>query len=85
MLDELGRASKAAQSIDTVVNTHAHGDHCWGNQLVTDAELVASRACAEEMRELSPTLVARSRPWPAGAAITVPPPSRAGRRERAGW
>ena len=30
--------------IGTVVNTHANGDHCYGNQLVADREIIASRA-----------------------------------------
>jgi len=44
--------------IRTLVNTHANGDHCWGNQLVTDAEIVASRACGEEMLQLQPEMLA---------------------------
>ncbi|HLT70566.1 MAG TPA: MBL fold metallo-hydrolase [Acidimicrobiales bacterium] len=58
MLDAMRRATAAAATIDTVVNTHANGDHCWGNQLVPDARIVASRACAEEMLELPPALLA---------------------------
>jgi glyoxylase-like metal-dependent hydrolase (beta-lactamase superfamily II) len=30
-----------------VVNTHENGDHCWGNQLFPEAEIIASRPCAE--------------------------------------
>jgi cyclase len=37
-----------------VVNTHADGDHCWGNELVAGAEIISSNACYEEMQELSP-------------------------------
>jgi cyclase len=44
--------------IRTLVNTHANGDHCWGNQLVEGAEIVASRACAEELLELDPAVLA---------------------------
>lgn len=58
MLDAMRRATPAAATIDTLVNTHANGDHCWGNQLVRDARIVASRACAEEMLELPPALLA---------------------------
>lgn len=47
-------AVTAAAPIATLVNTHAHGDHAWGNQLVGGAEIVGSRACAEEMTEASP-------------------------------
>ena len=44
--------------IDTVINTHANGDHCWGNELVDGAHIVASKACAEEMGGLSPDVLA---------------------------
>jgi glyoxylase-like metal-dependent hydrolase (beta-lactamase superfamily II) len=58
MLAAMRRASRAANSIDTVVNTHANADHCWGNQLVAEAEIVASEAGAREMGELPPQAVA---------------------------
>jgi glyoxylase-like metal-dependent hydrolase (beta-lactamase superfamily II) len=29
-----------------VVNTHHNGDHCWGNQLFADAEIIGHRECA---------------------------------------
>jgi glyoxylase-like metal-dependent hydrolase (beta-lactamase superfamily II) len=57
MLSEMRRRVKAAARIDTVVNTHANGDHCWGNQLLQGAEIVSSRAAADEMRELQPRLM----------------------------
>lgn len=44
--------------IDTLVNTHANGDHCYGNQLVSDAEIIASKASAAEMEELPPAMLA---------------------------
>ena len=35
-----------------VVNTHRNGDHCWGNQLFPQAEIIGHRRCAEDfMRE----------------------------------
>ena len=52
MLAEMRRAVPAAARIDTLVNTHANGDHTYGNQLVGDARIVASRRTAEEMPEL---------------------------------
>lgn len=48
MLDSMADATRKAP-IDTVVNTHANGDHWWGNELVADAEIIASRACRDEM------------------------------------
>ena len=35
--------------ITTLVNTHANGDHTFGNRLVANAEILASKASAEEM------------------------------------
>jgi glyoxylase-like metal-dependent hydrolase (beta-lactamase superfamily II) len=52
MLDALRRATPAAERITTVVNTHANGDHCYGNALVADAEIIASAATTAEMDEL---------------------------------
>lgn len=58
MLDELRAVSPAAATIGTLVNTHANGDHCYGNQLVEGAEIVASRASAREMDEVPPAMLA---------------------------
>ena len=51
MLDAMATHVRTAP-IGTLVNTHANGDHCYGNQLVTDAEIIASTAAAEEMSEV---------------------------------
>jgi cyclase len=48
----------AAAPIATLVNTHANGDHCYGNELVTGATIIASTAAAEEMSEVPPSLLA---------------------------
>src|SRR6476659_8222735 len=53
-LHTMRRAVPSAARIDTLVNTHANGDHCYGNQLVGDALIVASANTAEEMTELPP-------------------------------
>ncbi len=58
MLDAMADATPAAGSIDTLVNTHANGDHCYGNQLVEGATIIASRASAEEMEAVPPALMA---------------------------
>jgi cyclase len=48
--------------IDTVVNTHANGDHCYGNSEVVrrrpDVEIVASSATAHEMADVPPAMLA---------------------------
>ena len=58
MLEAMRRATAAAEHVDVVVNTHANGDHCYGNELVGGAEIVASRRSAEEMVEVPPSLLA---------------------------
>jgi glyoxylase-like metal-dependent hydrolase (beta-lactamase superfamily II) len=58
MLAEMRRVTAAAEQLGTVINTHANGDHCFGNALVADAEIIASRACAEEMVALPPSRLA---------------------------
>jgi len=40
--------------IGTLVNTHANGDHCFGNELVGDAEIITTEATASEMTEMGP-------------------------------
>ncbi|MFC4908891.1 MBL fold metallo-hydrolase [Actinomadura gamaensis] len=49
MLDEIA-AVRPDVRIRTLVNTHSDGDHWWGNQLLPDAEIVASEATAAVMR-----------------------------------
>lgn len=44
--------------IGTLVNTHANGDHCYGNELVHGAEIIASAATAHEMTEVPPAMLA---------------------------
>ena len=58
MLAEMRRATPAAADIGQLVNTHANGDHCFGNQLVTGAEIIASRSGAAEMIEMGPERLA---------------------------
>ena len=59
MLDTMRKSIPAASHIDMVVNTHANGDHCWGNELVADAQIIASAHTAEEMiTAISPAMLA---------------------------
>jgi glyoxylase-like metal-dependent hydrolase (beta-lactamase superfamily II) len=42
-----------------LVNTHHNVDHCWGNQLFRDADIIAHRRAAEAMaKDLRPELLA---------------------------
>ena len=59
MLDAMKAAVPAAARIGALVNTHANGDHCYGNQLVPGARIIASRASAAEMEEFPPEAMAR--------------------------
>jgi len=58
MLATMGDAEPRARAIDTLVNTHANGDHCHGNELVAGARIIASAASAAEMNELPPEAMA---------------------------
>ncbi|MGO9198610.1 MAG: MBL fold metallo-hydrolase [Acidimicrobiales bacterium] len=51
MLDAMRPVTDDAP-ISTVVNTHANGDHCYGNQLLDGARIVSSDGTAAEMAEL---------------------------------
>ena len=64
LTDEMLRAMEAScgvrrDAIDTVVNTHANGDHTHGNALLTNAEIVASEASAREMEAFPPEMLAQ--------------------------
>jgi cyclase len=58
MLHSMRDAVPAAARIDTLVNTHANGDHCYGNQLLAGARIVASERTVEQMTELPPGAMA---------------------------
>ena len=57
MLKTMRDAVPAARKIGKLVNTHANGDHVFGNQLVEGAEIIACRACAEEFAEAPPSML----------------------------
>lgn len=65
MLAAMRRAVPASAKIGALVNTHANGDHTFGNQLVEGARIIASKACAEDMPNRPPELFARwMKEWP---------------------
>lgn len=57
MLDAMSNLTRTAP-IASLVNTHANGDHCYGNQLVDGAEIISSTAAAHEMTEVPPSMLA---------------------------
>ena len=58
MLAAMRAAIPAAREIETLVNTHANGDHCYGNALLEQSEIITSARCAEEMVSLPPAAMA---------------------------
>lgn len=59
MLGAMQRATGiGGDEVTTLVNTHANGDHTYGNGLVRQAEIIASAASAAEMDELPPEAMA---------------------------
>ena len=58
MLDAMAPLTAAAP-VATLVNTHSDGDHWWGNQEITGAEIVATDAAAHVMAEQSPAEMQR--------------------------
>jgi len=63
MLDGLRPVTDRAP-IRTLVNTHANGDHWFGNELIRDAEIITSAATAEEMAANGPQLLTGLRAQP---------------------
>ena len=61
MLDTMDAHTSRAPIV-TVVNTHANGDHCYGNSEATarfdGVEIVASSAAASEMADVPPAMLA---------------------------
>jgi len=55
MLTTLRHAVPAAARIGTVVNTHGNGDHCYGNELVADSEIIGTRGCVEDLQDGPPS------------------------------
>jgi cyclase len=52
-------ADAGAQQPARLVNTHHNVDHCWGNQLFREREIIAHRRAAEHMaKDLRPELLA---------------------------
>ena len=51
-------AQHASARPETLVNTHHNADHCWGNQLFADAEIIGHRECAARMaKDLGPEVL----------------------------
>jgi cyclase len=58
MLDAMSKVSERAKAIDVVVNTHANGDHCYGNALLRGSRIISSEATKQEMLDMPPKKLA---------------------------
>jgi glyoxylase-like metal-dependent hydrolase (beta-lactamase superfamily II) len=64
-----------------VVNTHHNGDHCWGNQLFPQAEILGHRLCAAGFGKEQPAMMQAVR----GMAGSADPALAAFARRLADW
>jgi glyoxylase-like metal-dependent hydrolase (beta-lactamase superfamily II) len=53
MLDAMAQHTAAAP-VRRLINTHGDPDHCWGNQLLAGAEIIATQAAKDDMRGEDP-------------------------------
>lgn len=58
MLDAMSRVREQNRPIDVVVNTHADGDHCYGNALLRGSRIISSAATKQEMLAMQPKRLA---------------------------
>jgi cyclase len=58
MLDAMSKVRKQNRPIDIVVNTHADGDHCYGNALLRGSRIISSAATKREMLAMQPNKLA---------------------------
>ena len=57
MLATIRSAVPEAAHIDWLVNTHANGDHCYGNQLLTGSRILSSDSVADEVAGDDPSAI----------------------------
>lgn len=69
MIETMRRAIPATRSFDTLVNSHADGDHTWGNQLIEAAQIVATTNTLEDMGDFLPEEAMRMRSGDPGMGI----------------
>lgn len=60
-----------AAPVARVINTHADGDHCWGNQLFADVPITATEACVAQIHHHPPAQL-RALQWGARCFQALP-------------
>jgi cyclase len=59
MLANLRASIPASEKIDILVNTHADGDHTFGNQLVRDARIIGTQGTVDDFARFDPKVLER--------------------------
>lgn len=57
MLEALHASIPASKQIDILVNTHADGDHTFGNQLVTGARILGTQGTVDDFARFDPAVL----------------------------
>lgn len=57
MLAALRASIPASEKIDILVNTHADGDHTFGNQLVKDARIIGTQGTVDDFNRFDPAVL----------------------------
>ena len=57
MLGDMRASIPAAKKIDVLVNTHADGDHTFGNQLVKDARIIGTAGTVSDFDRFDPAVL----------------------------
>ena len=71
MLDAM-KPVTGTRPIESVLNTHGNGDHCYGNQLVpSDAEIYASVAATEDMDAVPPAVMQALKDYDLGEELNA--------------
>lgn len=65
MLDDMRASVASARKIDVLVNTHADGDHTFGNQLVEGARIIGTEGTVADFDRFDPALLAQIQHDPA--------------------
>ena len=65
MLDDMRASISGARKIDVLVNTHADGDHTFGNQLVEGARIIGTEGTVADFDRFDPALLAQIQHDPA--------------------
>ena len=71
MLDAMD-AVTGTRPIESLLNTHGNGDHCYGNQLVPgDAEIYSAKAAVEDMEAVPPGVMQALKDYDLGEELNA--------------